>query len=178
MKKNNFGLLKDLRDFDDKIVRSYSLNVDFNQVNTTSMLDHARNHCASVASSNLEHILGGSSNLHDHYSKIGNGPIITFARKTKSLMKDNHREIDFHTKYVNNLPFIKESIRNGNPLSLLLNQSIGEWHWVICVGYMEYSSGQTVLEIIDNWHQSKSYYIPNKGSRLISATSYFLNKTK
>lgn len=145
-----------------------SILVDPSKLNITSNFPEAKKHCASVTSANIEEILNGNACYPDHYKKIGNGPVISFNRKTKQIMKN----LNYENKFINKLDFIKNSIDQDKLVSLLLMRTPLDWHWILCIGYIEYEDKSIVLRIFDNWSNKIRYYIPNKGSKIISATAY------
>lgn len=173
MAHGNFGFFDNI-DFNiSNVYYSASISLDYANLNVTSMFPFAKNHCAAVTSTNIDKIYTGLSDFDDHYSLIGNGPVLTFAKKTKSIMSDKGYVIESQTKFIEKIDFIFTSIDFGNICTLLLFDNITNWHWVICTGYIEFIDGSIVLEIFDNWNRRKRYYRPDKGSKIICATSYF-----
>ncbi len=42
---------------------------------------------------------------------------------------------------------------------ILLFADLVNWHYVIGVGYREYTDGSKFIRVVDNWHNSSNKYI-------------------
>jgi len=57
----------------------------------------------------------------------------------------------------------------------LLAEGIVNWHWILGVGWREYSSGNFYMRIVDGWDGTANrFYKPYSDSLWISATEYWL----
>lgn len=160
---------------------------------TTDFLDIARNHCAAVTVTNLmlyfentpshqvqepDHARNIFTGVHD---LVGNGPVFTIRRKAQRYARA-HR-MNLQSRPVKTCEDFAAAIRAGHPCALLLAQNLLHWHWVLCTGVRTYENtafgnpGGGYLRIMDSWHRSDSFfYQPGRGSVLISAAEYWMEK--
>lgn len=155
--------------------------LDTNNIHWAITSDYdAKNHCGATASTNIERYINDKksiklieeNNFPIHYKKIGNGPVISFKRKTKKILKQNKININTKTKFFNKINFIKEELNHKNILSLLLVNAPFNWHWILCTGITIFEDGDVILQIVDNWNNSKRYYKPNQKSLFLLSTSF------
>lgn len=172
MAKEKYGFFDDLLQIKSNPIEFNSIPVDEKKLFVTSSYPQAKNHCAAVSSTNIEEALYGTGDFDDHYRAIGNGPVISFARKNKKVLASKGKFVEYKTKFLRKINFIKNSIDENKIVSLLLMANPLDYHWILCTGYIEYEDGTLVLRIIDNWNKRIRYYRPNKGSIILSATAY------
>ena len=56
-----------------------------------------------------------------------------------------------------------------------VSKSLSNWHWIICIGYREYSDGKLYMQIVDGWNNRiDRYYRPGYGSAWIASTQYYI----
>lgn len=161
-----------------RIKKINTVDIKYYSWMTTSQFSSAHNHCAATTSTNIDifytrlNYFSHNDIFDEHHDWIGDGPVLWFANKTKKILRNKNINLKSRTYFFNKIERIKENIDNGNISTLLLTEALFNWHWVICVGYIEMEDGETVLIIVDNWNISTRYYIPNKGSKFICTTSY------
>lgn len=147
--------------------------------------DIAKNHCGPTFITNLalyfhsqgyvKLLIEGSKeksfqHLHD---QMGNGPIFFTAKKARRYFQSRGYNLNF--KNVDKISDLKTSIDQSRPLSLLIYNSLFEWHWVLCVGYLS-NENTTYARIINAWDNSDERFYPlNKKSRWFSATAFWIN---
>lgn len=175
---NDYGFFTDINNKEIKKINT--ADIKYYSWLTTGRFNNANNHCAATTSTNLDifftkiNYFSDEDIFDEHHKLIGNGPVLWFANKTKKILKNKHIKLKNKTHFFNKINHIKENIDKGNISTLLLSEALFNWHWVICVGYVEMTNNETILIIVDNWHNTTRYYRPNIGSRFISTTSYFV----
>lgn len=144
----------------------------------------AKNHCAATAVTNFALYFAnrGHSNLKiDTVYKtfeavhkiVGNGPVMTIADEAKDYFSD--RGYTLKTSSVGTFSGIITAVTNERPSGILLANGIVDWHWVICVGYRAYSSGDNYMRIVDGWNDTiDRFYLIHSGSMWWSATEYWV----
>lgn len=146
----------------------------------------AENHCGATAVTNFALYFAnrGYSNLKINSSVydtfvavheiVGNGPVMTIADKAKTYF--SNRGYTLSTSSVGDFSGIKTAIGNDRPCGILLANGIVDWHWIICVGYRDYSSGSKYMRIVDGWNDTTlKFYLCNSGSLWISASQYWVS---
>lgn len=143
-----------------------------------------KNHCAATAVTNFALYFAnrGYSNLKiDTVYKtfeavhkiVGNGPVMTIADEAKDYFSD--RGYTLKTSSVATFSGIITAVTNERPSGILLANGIVDWHWVICVGYRAYDSGDNYMRIVDGWNDTiNRFYLINSGSMWWSATEYWI----
>lgn len=182
---SDYGFIKNIDKY--KIKYSKNLGNEFFDWDITSDHLNAKNHCAAVTSTNVDryfcniskcdelnfsvssndYSLEQVSNFDEHYDLIGNGPILTFAKKTKKILAEKGINVRYKTKWINKLPFIMESIDNNHLVAILLGSNFKDYHWILCTGYLITSENKIILKIIDNWNKNFRYYIPGDSTVMI-----------
>ena len=71
---------------------------------------------------------------------------------------------------------LKEAVRNDHHVGILLANGIVAWHWILGVGYRNYtSSSDLYLRIVDGWNNNANrFYKPNSNSLWVSSTEYWV----
>lgn len=106
------------------------------------------------------------------YRIVGPGPKFTIAEKAKKYMAQKGCEIKHQS--VKTFGDMKAAVDAGHPCGLLLAESLISWHWVTCIGYREYESGENYLEILDGWNKNiRRFYKINSGSKLLGGSEYY-----
>lgn len=145
----------------------------------------ANNHCGAVAVTNLALIFAakGYSNLMVNQSVddtfdavhliVGNGPKAMIAGDAKTYFSSKGYTLNYSN--VNTWAKYSSAIKNEHPCCMLLENSLTSWHWVVCVGYREYTNGANYYQIQNGWDNNiQTYYLGNSGSTLISITEYWI----
>lgn len=150
---------------------------------------NARNLCGAAAAANLaayfincgySALKAGSieQTYREVHSIVGNGPKMTIARgAVKYFAKcghDLHFKTDRSISKKSRINFVKNAVSLGRPCGILLADKLFSWHWVLAVGYREYTDG-VYLRIVDGWSNNASrFYKPGYGSVWISTTEYWI----
>lgn len=148
--------------------------------------DIANNHCGATAVTNLALYFAknGYTNLKINDSKddtfeavhdiVGNGPVMMIAGHAETYF--SNRGYDLNHSSVGDTAAIKTATTNDRPCGILLADGLFAWHWIIGVGWRQYTtSGDFYIRVNDNWNGSvNTYYKPGTGSAWWSATSYWV----
>lgn len=178
---SSYGFMNNIDNY--TIKSSKNLSFELSDWDITSLHSEAKNHCAAVSSTNIDKYFSEISEIYDNfdiisrfnqnYNLIGNGPIFSFANKTKKILDKKNINIYYKRKWIDKLSFIKDSIDNDNILALLLSSNFKDYHWILCTGYLITSDDKIILKIIDNWNKSFRYYIPGEQSFILKATKFW-----
>lgn len=162
----------------------YATSVDWAKMNDYN--DIASNHCGATAVTNLALYFAknGSTNLVINDSKdetfeavhdiVGNGPVMIIAGHAETYF--SNRGYDLNHSSVGNTSEIVTATTNDRPCGILLIDGLFAWHWIIGVGWRQYTaSGDFYIRVNNNWNGSvNTYYKPGTGSAWWSATSYWV----
>ena len=162
----------------------YATSVDWAEMNDYN--DIASNHCGATAVTNLALYFAknGSTNLVINDSKdetfeavhdiVGNGPVMIIAGHAETYF--SNRGYDLNHSSVGNTSEIVTATTNDRPCGILLIDGLFAWHWIIGVGWRQYTaSGDFYIRVNNNWNGSvNTYYKPGTGSAWWSATSYWV----
>lgn len=160
-------------------------------VSTGETTDYANNHCGSVAVTNLAMYFAkrGNSNLMISNDKIatfkavhkvvGDGPKMTIADDAVKYFSNRGYTLNYSTDrclFMNDRIAAENAAINKNrPCGLLLEDALFSWHWILAVGYRNYTSGDKYFQIVDGWsNDSSRYYKPGAGSTWVSMTEYWV----
>ncbi|MGL4362418.1 MAG: hypothetical protein ACRCSG_03935 [Cellulosilyticaceae bacterium] len=146
----------------------------------------AKEHCATTFITNLalyfaklgkNKLLINNSNVGTFkaiYSITGDGPVLRVATDAKKYFETRGYNLKYSS--INNFIEIKEAIDAGRPCGILLAKNIFAWHWVLCIGYVEYEENKSeYIRIITGWDSDiNEYYKLNTGSVWVSATQYWV----
>lgn len=154
-------------------------------VTTYDNNDIAHDHCGATTATNIALYFAkrGKTNLKINnkrdtfiavHSYVGNGPKTTIASDTAAYFLSRGYTLNYCTMLTN-----KQSIKNATtadrPCGILLMDGINSWHWVLGVGWREYTNNDFYIRINDSWHnQTNRYYKPGNGSVWWSVTSYWV----
>lgn len=130
--------------------------------------DIALNHCGAATATNLALQLASldypfikkNHNIKDTFvdlhNRIGNGPVITIAGNLENYISSR----GYVLKHSRILTYsgLQKAISNNRPCALLLCASPLHWHWVMVVGWRQYSSGEKYLRIVTSWDNSANYF--------------------
>lgn len=163
---------------------SYASSTDW--INTDDVSDIARDHCGATAVTNLALYFAkrGKTNLKIDDSKrstfievhkiIGNGPVMMIAGGATQYF--SNRGYTLNHSSIGSYSGVKTAIGNNRILGILLADGIVSWHWILGVGYRQYTSGENYIRIMDGWHNTvDKYYKINSGSMWWSATQYWVS---
>jgi len=184
MSVGGYGFI-DLANMSSESYVSDSIPFDGTDWAITGDYSYAENHCGATCVTNLAlyYAQRGYSNLKQNSSKhdtfkavydiVGPGPVMTIAGNAKKYFKNQGYTLDYSS--VGNFSGIKSAISNDRPLGILLCNGIIDWHWILCVGYREYSNGGNYMRIVNGWNNTANkFYKINSGSLWISATEYWV----
>lgn len=145
----------------------------------------AYNHCGAVFVTNLALYfdqlgykdLQVNDSMSDTFAVVhqivGNGPVALLAGKAQTYFAG--RGYLLKSRRVGTLRRLKLAIANQHPLGILLAQGWVDWHWILVVGWRQYSTGETYLRIVDGWHPTENrFYKVGGGAAWWSATEYWL----
>ena len=171
---------------------SYSSgNVPVSGINwaVTSIDPNATGNCGCTAATNLAiyfHARGYTnmminSDIEDTYwgiyFYIGDGPVVMIANNFSYYAGTRgYTNFSYDTSTIFfNYSTYKTAIGNVRPVGILLCNALNDWHWVVGVGYREYSSGGQYARIVNGWQNTPNYYyLWNQGSTIISMSSYYM----
>lgn len=169
---HTYGLIKD------------AATVDWATTNEFSQI--ANNHCGATAVTNLALYFAkrGSTNLKvnssvydtfvEVHNIVGDGPKFTIADEAKEYFSD--RGYTLKNSSVGSFSGIKTAVGNNRPCGILLADGIVQWHWILCVGYREYTSGGSYMRVVNGWEDTTLiFYKCNSGSAWLSATEYWVS---
>ncbi|NLJ89597.1 MAG: hypothetical protein GX323_01740 [Clostridiales bacterium] len=159
---------------------------DCDWATTGEFIQNTNNHCGAVASTNIalfyayQGYIGllintsKSETFYKIHKSIGNGPVIRIAAKTKNYFKS--RGYDLNYRRVTFYKGIKEAIDKNRPCAILLTAGIAKWHWVIGVGYREYTTGERYIQVVNGWRNSSNQFFKvGDGAKIVSVTEYWIN---
>lgn len=153
-------------------------------ITTSEVSDIAKNHCGATAVTNLSLYFAnrGYTKLKRATNRdtfiavhdvVGNGPKMTIADDAKEYFSDCGYTLYYHTS--KNFDNIKAATSKDRPCGILLVDGIVSWHWILSVGYRDYTSGDHYVRIVDGWNDTADrFYKLNNGSLWISATQYWM----
>ena len=151
---------------------------------TSDFSDIAKNHCGATAVTNLAMYFANQnySDLKKDSDRetfiavhkiVGDGPVMTIAGKAKEYFSNCGYTLKYRS--VGTFDGIKAATGNDRPCGILLADGIVEWHWILSVGYRQYSSGDNYMRVMDGWNRNVNrFYKLHSGSLWISATEYWM----
>ena len=190
MVENNLNARSDYGfiNWDDMDNDSYtSDNIDYlsgtDWITTYQTEDFGNNHCGTVCVSNLALYFENAGKINTNatgegvfiwaHQYVGNGPNPTIASAAKDFFADMGYNLNYQT--CSTTDSYKTAISASNPCGILLANGIVDWHWILGVGWRQYSSGELYFRIVDGWNDTANrFYRPYSGSLWISATRYWL----
>lgn len=158
-------------------IRSKELpDIDFTWATTYDFKGRARNHCGTICAVNLALWLLRQYKPHPEllfrifYQYIKNGPTLSTIGLRQGF---KHMGFPLKRQNLKNYEQLKTAIAEGQPVCILLSTQGFHWHWVMAIGWLEYSNGQRYLRIVDNWHPSpERYYKLPKDAEWIHASAF------
>lgn len=177
-------------DWDDMPSGKYEWDIVPNAISTdwattSEFSSIAKNHCGATAVTNLALYFANcgysklkKDSVYDTFVAVhgivGNGPVLTIAESAKKYFSMCGYKLSYGSAPT--FDGIKGAIRDGKPCGILLANAILDWHWVICVGYRDYTpegAGGGYMRIVDGWNDTTlRFYLCSSGSEWISSTSY------
>lgn len=151
----------------------------------SSFNDIAKNHCGATVVTNLAlyYYQRGYTNLRITnvrgtfeavHKIIGNGPVTVIAGDAVKYF--SNRGYTLNHSSANTQLAVKTALNNNRPLATLLADGLLNWHWVLTVGYREYTSGDFYMQIVTGWRNGiDRYYKPGTGSAWWSSTQYWVS---
>lgn len=112
------------------------------------------------------------SHLLSIYGKVGNGPILMAPTHASRFFREEDRTLVVRSWI--RWRAIPMEINAGRPCALLLRLGLREWHWVLCVGWRRYESGQLWLRLADGWHPQATFFSREHGASFVYAASFQL----
>lgn len=159
-------------------------------VSTGETSKYANNHCGSVAVTNLALYFAykGKNNLKvgdrittfkTVHRYVGDGPKMTIADDAVKYFKFRgyilNYSTDRSTLMSDRISKENTAIDNGRPCGLLLEDALFSWHWILAVGYRNYTNGDEYFQIVDGWNNNADrFYKLGEGSNWISMTEYWV----
>ncbi len=125
-------------------------------------------HCGATAATNLALYFAtqGYSNLkkngsvndtfYDLHNRTGNGPVLMIAGSVSSYATSRGYTIN-HSSVASYSAF-KTAIGNSRPCGILLTAAIDNWHWIVGVGYRDYTSGGNYVRVVTGWENSANNF--------------------
>lgn len=151
---------------------------DFNKI--------AENHCGATAVTNLALYFAkrGNTNLKIKdsinetfkavHAIVGNGPTAMIAGHAVNYFSQRGYKLNYSN--ADTFSDIIQATKDERPCGILLIDSLFSWHWVICVGWRQYTNGDFYMRINNNWNASvDTYYKPGSGSAWWSGTQYWVS---
>lgn len=121
-----------------------------------------------------------NSDIQQTYDSIANyisdGPAMTIAGGLSSYASTKGYTLNYDTNLILfNFSTYKAAINNSRPVGMLLTDTTYGWHWIVGVGYREYSTGSKYARIVNGWENtSLRFYLWNQESTIISMSSYWI----
>ena len=146
--------------------------------------DIAVNHCGATTVTNLALYFAKRGYTHLEVNNkdetfeavhelVGNGPIFILAGLAESYFAQCGYNLNYSS--VGDTSEYELAILNNRPCDILLIDGLFAWHWVIGVGWVEYSTNDYYFRVNNNWNgNANTYYRPESGSVWWSATSYWV----
>lgn len=144
----------------------------------------AVNHCAAVAVTNLALYFAqngcpelAKATYRDTFAAVhkivGNGPVFKISGRAKEYFSGCGCALN--CRPLADYDGIKAAVKNGCPCAVLLADGLLQWHWVLAVGYREYTSGEVYLRLVSGWHRAADrFYKPETGSVLLGAVEFWI----
>ena len=147
----------------------------------------ASDHCGATTVTNLALYWPkrGYTNLKVQNSKyqtfvavhaiVGNGPVSAIAGHTVTYFSNRGYTASYST--ANSTTNYKSAILYNRPCGILLSDAILSWHWIVGVGWREYTaSGNFYYRINNNWDNHVNvYYMRDVGSTLWACKQYWVS---
>lgn len=153
---------------------------------TGDYAETAKNHCAAVCLTNLALCFTQMGILPSLpvdkiftavHQLIGNGPIFFLQKKAKRCFSNTNQFLI--GKKLCSFSEVKDSLEQGRPCALLLANHLLDWHWVLVLGYREYSAEECYLRMADGWHPTADrYYRLLPGAEWLSAIQFTFTPNK
>lgn len=153
---------------------------------TYEVSDMAKNHCGAVAATNISlyydkrgyeglKILNSKlETFKSLHSIIGNGPVMSLSKGLRKYFASRGYRLSYGN--LGSLKEIKQAVDKGRIVGALLAKNLFNWHWVLIVGYREYSDGTTFVRLINGWDKTiDKFYSLHSGSIWISANEYWIS---
>lgn len=165
-----------------------AVSVDWAIMNDYSI--SASDHCAATAITNLALYFAEAgysdlkvNNCKDDTFKVihnitGNGPVMFTAGKAEKYFSSRGYRLVHNN--ISTIKAAKTTMSKDRPCALMLIGSVFSWHWVIGVGWRQYTAGNDFyIQINDSWNNTiNKYYRPGAGAVWWSATSYYVKGHK
>lgn len=148
--------------------------------------DVIKNHCGATCITNMAQyfVEAGYSNaasssvsttFYDVYSFIGNGPVAPSAFKSGAKSYFSRQNYTLENEGCGSFEGVKTAIAAGDPCAILLSDAVNNWHWVLCVGWREYSQYDQYMQIVNGWESNCNvYYKPYSGSTWMSGIRFWI----
>lgn len=144
------------------------------------------NHCGATAITNVALYIARKNSsysslkksttaktLESVYSFVGNGPIISVSSLMsggKKYFTDCGHTLNYAS--ADDFGTVVTALSKGRPCCILLRNAALDWHWVVAVGFRQYSSGGNYFQIVTGWSRTDKYFYKiNTGSTWIAGAS-------
>lgn len=147
---------------------------------------YAANHCGATCATNIALYFAnlGYSNLKKNnsvndtfaslYALIGPGPVFGISEEMCTYFDQRGYSLNYNGG-ITSYNSLKSSIANGRICSLLLKNSMLDWHWVVGFGWVQYSDGSQYVRVLTGWDQSTlKYYMYNGSATVESGLNYWI----
>lgn len=147
---------------------------------------YATNHCGATCATNIALYFAnlGYTNLKRNnsvndtfasmYSLIGPGPVFGISEEMSTYFSQQGYLLNY-SGGITSYSSLQSSIANGRICSLLLKNSILDWHWVVGFGWVQYSDGSRYVRVLTGWDQSTlKYYMYNENATVESGLNYWI----
>lgn len=146
----------------------------------------AEDHCGATCVTNLALYFAknGYNNLKKDGSKdstfkavhsiIGNGPVASLKSGAKKYF--SNRGYTLKSTSPPGYDGIKTAIGKDRPCDMLLCDALDKWHWVLIIGYREYSGNSRYVRIVNGWDNTTNRYFKMSvgGAQWISSQAYYI----
>ncbi|MFI3214934.1 MAG: hypothetical protein R3Y24_16620 [Eubacteriales bacterium] len=149
--------------------------------------DIADNHCGATALTNLAMYFdrrgydglaindSKDDTFEEFHSRVDDGPEITLASDAVDYFKDYGNHTLKYDTIGATFTNLKDAISQDRICGMLMIDNPISWHWILGVGYRDYSNGSDYIRIHNGWQYTVDrYYRPGYGSAWNSLTEYWV----
>lgn len=179
-------------DWDDMPTGSYSGDtIQYASTTDWTRMDDynsiADNHCGATALTNLALYFDRrgydgllvNNDTYDTFveihSRVGDGPELTIAPDAVEYFADYGQTLNYDTVSAT-FSNLKSAVGDDRICGMLLEDHIASWHWILGVGYRDYTNGSDYIRIHNGWeYEVDRFYRPGYGSAWHSLTEYWID---
>ena len=107
---------------------------------------------------------------------VGNGPVYNFDNPI--IAYAYNQNVSLQCSAVSSFTDIKSSINNNTPCTMLLMNSLLNWHWMLAIGWRTYPSDGSLqyVRVVDGWYDTTNrYYKWNDSATFYSGRKHTLS---